>query len=603
MCRDRLFTWARFSLLGAVVADTWQAIICTSGPLFARRRRTRSYLPAAVERQWRMTGEETTTATAQITRSKRAPGVVLACAAALCLLVSTRSVGARAADMADSALLYPAGDAALYQYANCRLGLTVAREQHAEFSIVPRLNAGSYLDFGSGLPAPGPVAAEYFPMLRLHQGGAADRTCEFDGTFSISPPLDAGFGAIVEANPGMLWIVGNEPDRVGQDNICPQQYAQAYHDVYAFIKEHDPSAQVAVAGLVQVTPMRIDYLDIVWDSYLARYGEPMPVDVWSMHIYVLSEQDDGDAHLAVGADRSLRVRFATDGNCANTATVCHAEHDDVGLFQAQVVRMRQWMKDHGQQDRPLILTEFGILKPYHYYGQCSVEKCPAGDVDGCFCDETKRTFHPLRVEAFLTSTLDYLLNETDPNLGYPADNDRLVQQSLWFRLATLSVDGLGHASNLADPDDEWTLTVVGQGWQDYVQAIMPTVNLRATAVPTTTGHLLPGGDASVTLLAHVINNGDLVISDEVTVTFYADEALTVPLGSTTITNIPGCARRELSVALQAVWPGAGIGAHDYWFQLDAGGALSETDETDNVGEGIAYIFGHATFLPLAFRGP
>ena len=560
--------------------------------------------------------EATTTELARMTRLKRASSIALGVAAALCLLIGVRWLGVRADDGTNPSLPDPVGESARQHYANCRIGLAVGRDQHANFSIVPRLNAGSYLDFGSELPAPGPTDAEYVPMIRLYQGGPATRTCAFEGDFGTTPALDAAFAAVVQANPGMLWIVGNEPDRVGQDNVCPQQYAEAYHDAYAFIKQRDPSAQVAVAGLVQVTPMRMDYLDIVWDTYVTRYGEPIPVDVWSMHIYVLSEQDDGDAHLAVGADPSLRIPFAHDGNCANPATLCHSEHDKISLFKGQVVRMRQWMKDHGQQDKPLVLTEFGILKPFHYPdpynpksdGFCSVITCPSPDNEpDCFCDEANKTFHPTRVATFLESTLAYLLSAKDLALGFPADNNRLVQQLLWFRLATNTLDGLGHASNLADPDEpgpggEWALTTVGQTWQDFVQALTPTVNLRTTAVLTTTGYLLPGGDASVTLLAHGVNNGDSEMSDVVTVTFYADEALTIPLGSTTLTSVPGCARREVSVALQATWPGIGTGPRNYWFRLDSGGAVTETDESDNTGVGTAYIYGHAAFLPVALRG-
>jgi hypothetical protein len=523
------------------------------------------------------------------------------------LLLWPRHLGAQALQEDGAADPGPVVAAGPHQYPNCRIGLAVSPDQHANFSIVDRVNAGTHLDFGINLPPAGPGEAEYIPMVRLAQGGPATRTCEFDGYYGFIPPLDASLGAIVEANPGLLWVIGNEPDRAGQDNVCPQQYADAFHDAYVFIKQHDPSAQVAVAGLVQVTPMRVDYLDIVWDSYLAKYGEPMPVDVWTMHIYVLSEQDEGDAHLAVGADASKRIPFAADGNCADPDTICHAEHDDFDLFKGQVVLMREWMEQHGQQEKPLLLTEFGILKPYHYYGLCSVEQCPPGDVDGCFCDEGKQTFHPGRVSDFLLATLTYLLGENDPSIGFPADNDRLVQQVLWYRLATREVDGLGHASNIADPDEtsggEWALTAVGQEWQEYVREIPPTVNLRATSVPATTGHLLPGGDASVTLIAHMVNNGNSAVSDALTVTFYSAGAEREFLGSTAVTSVPGCARRGVAVRMTVVWPGAEVGSNEYVFELDSGNAVAETDESDNEGAGTAHVYGEAVFLPMAVRRP
>jgi hypothetical protein len=352
----------------------------------------------------------------------------------------------------------------------------------------------------------------------------------------------------------------------------------------------------------------MDYLDIVWDTYWATYGEAMPVDVWTMHVYVLSEQDEGDADVAVGADTSLRIPFASDGNCADPNTICHAEHDDMDLFRNQVVLMRQWMKDHGQQSKPLLLTEFGILKPFHYPwpghpdsdGICSVVTCPSPSTEpDCFCDESNRTFNPARVGDFLLSTLDYLLNESDADLGLPADENRLVQQVLWYRLATENVDGLGHASNIADPDtmagDEWALTSVGQEWQDYAQAIPPTVSLLARPVPTTTGYFLPEGSAAVELVANVINNGNVAASDAVTVTFYTSEEPRQVLGSTVVEGIPGCARREVSASLLTAWPGAAIGPNEYVFEIGLDGGVADT------GEGIVEVFGHVTFLPVALR--
>ncbi len=65
--------------------------------------------------------------------------------------------------------------------------------------------------------------------------------CGLDYGYSVAPALtDAGLGAQLAVNPGHLWIVGNEPDRrISQNDTCPQQYAQAYHDAYHFIKSRD----------------------------------------------------------------------------------------------------------------------------------------------------------------------------------------------------------------------------------------------------------------------------------------------------------------------------------------------------------------------------
>ena len=40
---------------------------------------------------------------------------------------------------------------------------------------------------------------------------------------------------------------------------------------------------MAVAGLVEVMPVRMQYLDTVWDSDVATYGVTMRVAVSTMH--------------------------------------------------------------------------------------------------------------------------------------------------------------------------------------------------------------------------------------------------------------------------------------------------------------------------------
>jgi hypothetical protein len=143
--------------------------------------------------------------------------------------------------------------------------------------------------------------------------------------------------------------------------------------VYKFIKDRDPTAQVGTAGLSMATPGRLQYLDIVWDTFLALYGYPMPVDVWAIHIYILSEYNPGigpgDGKLALGTDPALAKNWPVNNipysqQCPLDNIYCRAEHDNVDIFIEQIVAMRQWMKDHGQREKPLLLSEFGSLYPY-----------------------------------------------------------------------------------------------------------------------------------------------------------------------------------------------------------------------------------------------
>ncbi len=99
-------------------------------------------------------------------------------------------------------------------------------------------------------------------------------------------------GLAIEANPGSYWLVGNEPDVRWQDNVTPQRYAEIYHEVYTFIKDRDPQAQVVIGGVTQPTPLRRAYLDIVLDTYEENYGEKMPIDLWNVHAFTLREERD-----------------------------------------------------------------------------------------------------------------------------------------------------------------------------------------------------------------------------------------------------------------------------------------------------------------------
>ena len=248
-------------------------------------------------------------------------------------------------------------------------------------------------------------------------------------------------------------------------------------------------------------------------------------------------------------------------------------------------------------------TEYGILKPYHYYPPpfCSVDVCPPeGDPEGCFCDENKNTFNPTRVAEFVGASFDYLMTATDPQIGHPHDGNRLVQQWLWYSLATDGPTDLGHASNLVNPDSAYALTVPGQRWQSYVTAISPTVNLLPAHVPIATARTINGTDpVTVSLSAVVVNNGNMAVTGTVTVTFFSDAALTIPIGSDTLTELRGCVRREAVAA--TTWVNRPVGQHSFWVKVDSPEAVTESDEADNVASGMVLVSSHPLFMPLVFR--
>lgn len=233
---------------------------------------------------------------------------------------------------------------------------------------------------------------------------------------------------VVATRPGSIWIVGNEPDVAWQDNTTAETYAAIYHDVYTFIKDRDPSAQLAIAGVAQPSPLRFAYLEQVLDTYQALYGQPMPVDIWTVHAFILREQADSwGVGIPPGMDEDDGLLYEI------------ADHDDLEIFQQSLASFRQWMAEHGYGDMPLAVTEFGILHPADY------------------------GFPPDAVIEFLIGASHYMATARG-DVGFPEDDFRLVQYWFWYS----TYDGGDFPTgNLYDPEDD-RLTAVGQAYQHYL---------------------------------------------------------------------------------------------------------------------------------------
>jgi hypothetical protein len=205
--------------------------------------------------------------------------------------------------------------------------------------------------------------------------------------------------ALAERYQGRAWIVGNEPDNAAQDAVTADQYATAYHAAYQAIKRADPSALIVAGNISQVTLLRLHYLDAVLAAYRGHYGTAMPVDVWGSHLYVLPEQAESwGAGLPPGMVDAAGegVRWTVD------------QHDDLGLLATQVRSMRRWMAANGYAERPLWITEYGILMPPDY------------------------GFHPERVASFMMGSFDLFRTACDEEIGLASDGGRLVQRWNWF---------------------------------------------------------------------------------------------------------------------------------------------------------------------------
>jgi len=506
----------------------------------------------------------------------------------------------------------------------CRYGVAA---ESAQIDWVATFRAGWYLNFGRAAPA-AENGAQFVPVIRLSQPKDGDGNY-LDG-YESNPRVDIAdpdnsesLRYWLERQPGSLWIVGNEVDRgpnpgkieSPQDDVEPDNYAEAYHDIYHYIKEYDPEAQVAISGLVQVTPSRLLYLDRFWEAYVQRYGHAPPVDAWTMHIYVLSEvfpngEPNGIAGLAVGThdrpDLGKMESFDPDDDgpltradtCydAYDRVYCVAEHDNMDIFRQQVRDMRTWMKEHGQQNKPLLLSEYSLLAPY-------IE-----EDGGCYlADEFGECFTPDRVMVFMQNTFDFMEDATDPGLGYPLDDYRLVQQWLWFSVDN-SPSLIGHSSNLVNVDEGGiaSLTDVGEYFHNVMADKTAEHNLKGLRAHPDVTYTTEGGTATASIAASFISNGNAHITTPVSVTFYSNALRRSAdvIGTATILptqGVLGCAQREYTAGV--IWDNLPPGVHDFWAEVHVDDPdFEETNSGDNVVHGTVLVDPpHQGLLPAVLR--
>lgn len=311
-----------------------------------------------------------------------------------------------------------------------RVGFGLTSNTLSVYTDVATLGAGWYLDWRVRTEPERPAGMDYVQMIRVHQKLACGAYYHSDRTVCpYAEPLDYVYKpgqdaieAAAAANPGALWLIGNEMDRIdwayceawtgdhcdvvaynGQDEILPETYAVAYHDLYTMIKAVDPTAQIAIGGVIQPTPLRLAYLSAIWESYQETYSVTMPVDVWNVHNFIIQEKaQTWGADVPPGSDE-------TEGEYIDQP----ATHIDMTIFVEQIEEFRQWMKDRGQQNKPLIVSEYGVL--FHN----SLMGLPNS---------------PSYVQNFMVDTFDYFATAKDCDLGYPADDCRLVQKWNWYSL-------------------------------------------------------------------------------------------------------------------------------------------------------------------------
>src|SRR6185503_9091315 len=152
-------------------------------------------------------------------------------------------------------------------FANCRLGVGDSKGNAVGYDI-GQLNMGLYLDWStkSSPPAGLPANVRYIQDVRVHQNkvGGWNSAYVNPPSYTVKPDLTTLTSRVL-ANPGSLWLIGNEIDRRdwnggGQDEITPELYATAFHQIRNTIKTADPTAKIAIGSVIEATPLRLKYL-------------------------------------------------------------------------------------------------------------------------------------------------------------------------------------------------------------------------------------------------------------------------------------------------------------------------------------------------------
>ncbi|MDX1520730.1 MAG: DUF11 domain-containing protein [Anaerolineae bacterium] len=478
-------------------------------------------------------------------------------------------------------------------FPNCRLG--VGKPNFGDgVSLsgynLQQLNLGQYSDWWVNDQAAInlPSGVKYIRTVRVHQDKLeqgpqgwwnSKSSYVSPPSYSVGPSLST-IKAQAAAYPGALWLIGNEIDRRdwcsggtcgGQDEMTPELYATAFNEIRAEILSADPTAKIGIAGVIQATQLRLTYLDRVWDAYFDQYGIAMGehIDVWSVHGFTLREVK-GQLGASVPTGLKEGVDYEKEdgllyGFSPSSATVVAAHHD-INYFGQHLRDFRQWMADHGERNKPLINSEYGIL-----YGSDFISSS--------------------QVNAFMNASFNFMLNTTDAQTGFPADENRLVQGWVWY---SLTDDVNGHLFNRSNK----TITTFGTNWKNYVSSAANPMASQAqyNVLPANLRtepefYNAPGSNVTFKLLADIANSGNTDSGGTINVSFWDGDPNSggTQIGTTQTVNsaLAGCGDYS---TVSVDWPNRDkdTGQHQWYVKVEP--VAGESKLSDNVANHTAFIY-------------
>jgi len=226
-----------------------------------------------------------------------------------------------------------------------------------------------------------------------------------------------------------IFMVGNEIGYAAQHDMrTPEQYPEDFHRCYELLKSINPNYKLAVGAAILSMNQKyvlkyyvegkggIHYLKRVRESYVAKYGQEMPVDYYTVTCHI----------------------FENKGV-------------DLETFKEHIIRFRKFLADEGEREKPLIITEYG----------CVLKGPDAQEIVN-----------------YMKETFDFLNTARDDKIGCTTDGNRLVQRWCWFTMHGLKFSEklkvLGPAAflikmnqtSLVNPDG--LMNCLGKTYQNYI---------------------------------------------------------------------------------------------------------------------------------------
>jgi len=524
----------------------------------------------------------------------------------------------------------------------CRLGVNHAGAgELLSFDLNP-LRAGFFIDYRADTPTK-PADMEQLRMVRLSQP-------DKNSTNYVASPSVATITTLAQANPGQIWLIGNEPDRIiYQDDLTPAAYARAYHELRQVIKSADPTAIVVAGNIVQASPLRLRYLDLVLAAHRNTYGQAMEVDAWGTHTFILNEQagnwgaelprgvasttkyifgigvdvaDELDARevsaalrgqfeqngvtlhpqarvevLQVGnqwkivdGDRTVQYLLVKQSGVINVSStqdwvLTTAQNADFALFQQQVVAFRVWMSQNGYRNVPLYITEHGVLMPDGYgFGP----------------------FSPAEVSDYMRRTFDFMMNSVDTNLGYPSDDNRLVQNFAWYsindKIKWVVNRFEGFNGYLFDPDLDNQRSPMGDAYVEYAAQLTSQSDLLVAAIGFDPAiPLASNAPMTITIQVEVGNAGNTNAQKEFTLRLYNGDPNAggqLLSGAEFAGAAAGCGSRRVYTY---TWPNVQPGEYDIFAVVSPGVGVTDIKPANNQLQRKLFFATDLVYLPSVQR--